>query len=196
MITIEDAAGLKFDEHRHVRCALEARAPNNAEGTGEAILTELAVKRPAHEPDRIIVGGMRGSDEAHRHMLQAMSTGHDGIARCDAALPQSPPREAVERLVNHGAVRRGAKPPDATGGAVIGNALRSDPCRRRAVLGALGRDLRDSPRQSFDHGHAAPLRRSHAVPVGSGPGSRAFGRTVPQWVDRLAPAGLADIDGR
>lgn len=74
IITIEDAAELKFDEHPHV-VRLEARAPN-AEGTGEVTIRELVVNALRMRPDRIIVGECR-SDEAI-DMLQAMNTGHDG----------------------------------------------------------------------------------------------------------------------
>lgn len=68
VITIEDAAELKFDEHPHV-VRLEARAPN-AEGTGEVTIRELVVNALRMRPDRIIVGECR-SDEAI-DMLQAM----------------------------------------------------------------------------------------------------------------------------
>ena len=72
VITIEDAAELKFDEHPHV-VRLEARAPN-AEGTGEVTIRELVVNALRMRPDRIIVGECR-SDEAI-DMLQAMKKGY------------------------------------------------------------------------------------------------------------------------
>ncbi len=74
VITIEDAAELKFDEHPHV-VRLEARG-RNAEGVGEVTIRELVVNALRMRPDRIIVGECR-SDEAI-DMLQAMNTGHDG----------------------------------------------------------------------------------------------------------------------
>lgn len=72
VITIEDAAELKFDEHPHV-VRLEARPPN-AEGTGEVTIRELVVNALRMRPDRIIVGECR-SEEAI-DMLQAMKKGY------------------------------------------------------------------------------------------------------------------------
>ena len=92
VITIEDAAELKFDEHPHV-VRLEARG-RNAEGVGEVTIRELVVNALRMRPDRIIVGECR-SDEAI-DMLQAMNTGHDGSL---TTLHANSPREAVDRLV-------------------------------------------------------------------------------------------------
>jgi pilus assembly protein CpaF len=92
IITIEDAAELKFNEHPHV-VRLEARAAN-AEGLGEVSIRELVVNALRMRPDRIIVGECR-ADEAI-DMLQAMNTGHDGSL---TTLHANSPHEAVDRLV-------------------------------------------------------------------------------------------------
>lgn len=74
IITIEDAAELRFQKHPHV-VRLEARA-RNAEGTGEVSIRDLVINALRMRPDRIIVGECRGSEALD--MLQAMNTGHDG----------------------------------------------------------------------------------------------------------------------
>lgn len=144
IITIEDAAELKFDEHPHV-VRLEARAPN-AEGTGEVTIRELVVNALRMRPDRIIVGECR-SDEAI-DMLQAMNTGHDGSL---TTLHANAPREAVERLVTM--VRFAVElPPDAIE-AQIGNALDLIVQTARRPGGA--RCISEIAEVSFDHGAAA-----------------------------------------
>lgn len=179
VITIEDAAELKFDEHPHV-VRLEARAAN-AEGTGEVTIRELVANSLRMRPDRIIVGECR-SEEAI-DMLQAMNTGHDGSL---TTLHANSPREAVDRLVTM--VRYGVDLPVDAIEAQIGNAfdlvvqtarrpngerciaeiasMAFDPEPRRCVLGALyRRDVGESCGQWLDY---------------------------PLWIDELAPAGLAD----
>lgn len=74
IITIEDSAELKFNEHHHV-VRLEAR-PRNAEGEGEISIRELVINSLRMRPDRIIVGECRSGEALD--MLQAMNTGHDG----------------------------------------------------------------------------------------------------------------------
>lgn len=74
IITIEDAAELKFKEGLHV-VSLEAR-PINSEGKGEVTIRELVQNALRMRPDRIIVGECRGGEALD--MLQAMNTGHDG----------------------------------------------------------------------------------------------------------------------
>lgn len=72
MVTIEDAAELKFRGHV-VR--LEARPPN-AEGKGRVSLADLVRTALRLRPDRIIVGEVRGPEALD--MIAAMNTGHDG----------------------------------------------------------------------------------------------------------------------
>ena len=179
VITIEDAAELKFDEHPHV-VRLEARAPN-AEGTGEVTIRELVVNALRMRPDRIIVGECR-SDEAI-DMLQAMNTGHDGSL---TTLHANAPREAVERLVTM--VRFAVElPPDAIE-AQIGNALDLIVQTARRPGGA--RCISEIAEVSFDHGRRrCVVRTLYRWEVGQEAG---FWLDCPQWVDRLAPMGLAD----
>lgn len=179
VITIEDAAELKFDEHPHV-VRLEARAPN-AEGTGEVTIRELVVNALRMRPDRIIVGECR-SDEAI-DMLQAMNTGHDGSL---TTLHANAPREAVERLVTM--VRFAVElPPDAIE-AQIGNALDLIVQTARRPGGA--RCISEIAEVSFDHGRRrCVVRTLYRWEVGQEAG---FWLDYPQWVDRLAPMGLAD----
>ena len=179
VITIEDAAELKFDEHPHV-VRLEARAPN-AEGTGEVTIRELVVNALRMRPDRIIVGECR-SDEAI-DMLQAMNRGHDGSL---TTLHANAPREAVERLVTM--VRFAVElPPDAIE-AQIGNALDLIVQTARRPGGA--RCISEIAEVSFDHGRRrCVVRTLYRWEVGQEAG---FWLDYPQWVDRLAPMGLAD----
>jgi len=92
IITIEDAAELRFTEHPHV-VRLEAR-PRNAEGSGEITIRDLMVNALRMRPDRIVVGECRGAEALD--MLQAMNTGHDGSL---TTLHANSPAEVVERLV-------------------------------------------------------------------------------------------------
>ena len=74
IVTIEDSAELRFNEHPHV-VRLEARQ-KNAEGIGEVSIRDLVINSLRMRPDRIVVGECRGAEALD--MLQAMSTGHDG----------------------------------------------------------------------------------------------------------------------
>ena len=79
IITIEDSAELRFDQHPHV-IRLEARRAN-AEGRGAVTIRDLVTNALRMRPDRIIVGECRGAEALD--MLQAMNTGHDGsITKC------------------------------------------------------------------------------------------------------------------
>ena len=92
VVTIEDAAELRFDTHPHV-VRLEARMAN-AEGRGEVSIRDLVVNALRMRPDRIIVGECRSAEALD--MLQAMCTGHDGSL---TSLHAGSPEEAVSRLV-------------------------------------------------------------------------------------------------
>lgn len=92
IVTIEDAAELRFDAHPHV-VRLEARMPN-AEGKGAVTIRELVTNALRMRPDRIIVGECRSAEALD--MLQAMCTGHDGSL---TSLHAGCPQEAVSRLV-------------------------------------------------------------------------------------------------
>ncbi|MDO4290919.1 MAG: CpaF family protein [Eggerthellaceae bacterium] len=92
IVTIEDSAELKFEQHPHV-VRLEAR-PRNAEGEGEVTIRDLVVNALRMRPDRIIVGECRSGEAID--MLQAMLTGHDGSL---TTLHANSPIDVVDRMV-------------------------------------------------------------------------------------------------
>ena len=92
IITIEDAAELRFTSHPHV-VRLEARM-KNIEGTGEITIRDLVVNALRMRPDRIVVGECRGAEALD--MLQAMNTGHDGSL---TTLHANSPADVISRLV-------------------------------------------------------------------------------------------------
>ena len=92
VITIEDSAELRFDQHPHV-VRLEARLAN-AEGRGMVTIRDLVTNALRMRPDRIIVGECRGAEALD--MLQAMNTGHDGSL---TTLHANSPAEVIPRLV-------------------------------------------------------------------------------------------------
>ncbi len=92
VITIEDSAELRFDQHPHV-VRLEARLAN-AEGRGAVTIRELVINALRMRPDRIVVGECRGAEALD--MLQAMNTGHDGSL---TTLHANSPAEVIPRLV-------------------------------------------------------------------------------------------------
>lgn len=92
VITIEDSAELRFDQHPHV-VRLEARLAN-AEGRGSVTIRELVINALRMRPDRIVVGECRGAEALD--MLQAMTTGHDGSL---TTLHANSPAEVIPRLV-------------------------------------------------------------------------------------------------
>jgi pilus assembly protein CpaF len=92
IVTIEDAAELRFSRHPHV-VRLESR-PRNAEGNGEISIRDLVINALRMRPDRIVVGECRGAEALD--MLQAMNTGHDGSL---TTLHANSPFEVSKRLV-------------------------------------------------------------------------------------------------
>ena len=92
IITIEDAAELRFTAHPHV-VRLEARM-RSAENTGEVTIRDLVINALRMRPDRIVVGECRGAEALD--MLQAMNTGHDGSL---TTLHANSPVEVMTRLV-------------------------------------------------------------------------------------------------
>jgi pilus assembly protein CpaF len=92
IITIEDAAELRFTTHPHV-VRLEARM-KNIEGTGEVSIRDLVTNALRMRPDRIVVGECRGAEALD--MLQAMNTGHDGSL---TTLHANSPGDVISRLV-------------------------------------------------------------------------------------------------
>lgn len=92
IVTIEDSAELRFDEHPHV-VSLESR-PENTEGKGEISIRDLVINSLRMRPDRIVVGECRGAEALD--MLQAMNTGHDGSL---TTLHANSTQEVANRLV-------------------------------------------------------------------------------------------------
>lgn len=92
IVTIEDSAELRFDEHPHV-VSLESR-PENTEGKGEISIRDLVINSLRMRPDRIVVGECRGEEALD--MLQAMNTGHDGSL---TTLHANSTQEVANRLV-------------------------------------------------------------------------------------------------
>ena len=90
IITIEDAAELRLQQHHVVR--LETRPPN-AEGQGEVVARDLVKNALRMRPDRIIVGEVRSAEALD--MLQAMNTGHEGSL---TTVHANSPRDALARL--------------------------------------------------------------------------------------------------
>lgn len=179
VITIEDAAELKFEEHPHV-VRLEARA-RNAEGLGEVTIRELVVNALRMRPDRIIVGECR-SDEAI-DMLQAMNTGHDGSL---TTLHANSPREAVDRLVTM--VRYAVDLPIDAIEAQIGNAF--DLVVQTARRPGGERCVSEIAAMAFDYDRrrcslATLYRRELRDREGSW-------LAYPDWVDELHAAGIAE----
>lgn len=91
IITIEDAAELKFSRHPHV-VRLEAREAS-IEGEGAVTIRDLVANALRMRPDRIVVGEVRGGEAID--MLSAMQTGHDGSL---TTLHAGSEEEAVVRL--------------------------------------------------------------------------------------------------
>lgn len=74
VITIEDSAELQITQVPNL-VRLETRNPNT-EGEGEITMSQLIRASLRMNPNRIIVGEVRGRETLD--MLQAMNTGHDG----------------------------------------------------------------------------------------------------------------------
>ncbi len=91
IITIEDSAELRFQNHPHV-VRLESRGVNT-EGVGEVTIRDLVINALRMRPDRIIVGECRGAEMLDA--LQAMNTGHEGSL---TTLHANSPKEAISRL--------------------------------------------------------------------------------------------------
>jgi pilus assembly protein CpaF len=90
VLTIEEAAELRLPVANWIRW--ETRPPN-IEGMGEVTQTHLVRNALRQNPDRIIVGEVRGGEALD--MLQAMSTGHRGSM---STLHANSPAAALDRL--------------------------------------------------------------------------------------------------
>ena len=74
MVTVEDSAELQIRAVPNL-VRMEARGPN-AEGEGAVTIADLIRAALRMNPDRIIVGEVRGKEALD--MVMAMNTGHDG----------------------------------------------------------------------------------------------------------------------
>jgi pilus assembly protein CpaF len=92
IITIEDAAELQLQQSHVIR--LETR-PLSLEGTGQVTQRDLVWNALRMQPDRIIVGEVRGAEAFD--MLQAMNTGHDGSI---STIHANSARDALTRVEN------------------------------------------------------------------------------------------------
>jgi pilus assembly protein CpaF len=73
IVTIEDAAELRLQQHHVVR--LESR-PASVEGKGEVTVRDLLRNALRMRPDRIVIGEVRGPEALD--LLTALNTGHEG----------------------------------------------------------------------------------------------------------------------
>lgn len=181
IITIEDSAELRFDQHPHV-VRLEARLAN-AEGKGEVTIRELVVNSLRMRPDRIIVGECRGPEAAD--MLQAMTSGHEGSL---TTLHANSPAEVVSRLVMM--VRYGMDLPVEAIREQIASALdlvvQQDrmPGGRRRITRVVQRNLSWRAGQS-------PDEIFEPVVYWDRHDKRYVWQAVPSWIDELVWNGTA-----
>lgn len=188
IVTIEDAAELRFDTHPHV-ARLEARMAN-AEGRGEITIRDLLVNSLRMRPDRIVVGECRSSEALD--MLQAMTTGHDGSL---TTLHAGSPQEAVARLVTM--VRYGMDIPTEVVEAQVIQALdvivqqdRTRGGKRRVMQIAVRRE--DSGKvasgQLVMRGDAAPYE---PIVIWNKRTKQYDWRSLPAWLEDLVLDGVA-----
>lgn len=178
IVTIEDAAELKFETHPHV-VRLEAR-PRNAEGIGEVTIRDLVINSLRMRPDRIVVGECRGGEALD--MLQAMNTGHDGSL---TTLHANSSRDVVERMVTM--VRYAVDLPVDAIEAQIGSAF--DLVVHVARSSAGMRYVAEVIEVGFDRDlRRCSMRRLYSRSSGENCGSW---EACPAWLDELPERGLA-----
>ena len=180
IVTIEDAAELRFDTHPHV-VRMETRMAN-AEGRGAVGIRDLVTNALRMRPDRIIVGECRGEETLD--MLQAMTTGHDGSL---TTLHAGSPREAMTRLVTM--VRYGKELPTEVIEGQIVSALDLIVQQDRVFGG--GRRITQivsRKRGFFEGGERFPY--STLVRWDKETGAYVWER-APEWIDELVIDGLA-----
>lgn len=119
LITIEDSLEIGLDRfedlHPDHEC-LEAREPNT-EGMGEFTLAQLVREALRMDPDRVIVGEVRGAEVLP--MLLAMSQGNDG-SMCSVHADSS--KGVFGRLAMYAAMTRERLEPDVTN-LLVANAV-------------------------------------------------------------------------
>ncbi len=90
IVTIEDAAELRLQQHHVVR--LESR-PASVEGKGEVTVRDLLRNALRMRPDRIVIGEVRGPEALD--LLTALNTGHEGAL---STLHANSTADALNRL--------------------------------------------------------------------------------------------------
>jgi pilus assembly protein CpaF len=90
IVTIEDAAELRLQQHHVVR--LESR-PAGVEGKGEVTVRDLLRNALRMRPDRIVIGEVRGPEALD--LLTALNTGHEGAL---STLHANSAADALNRL--------------------------------------------------------------------------------------------------
>jgi pilus assembly protein CpaF len=90
IVTIEDAAELRLQQHHVVR--LESR-PASVEGKGEVTVRDLLRNALRMRPDRIVIGEVRGAEAMD--LLVALNTGHRGAL---STVHANGPADAIRRL--------------------------------------------------------------------------------------------------
>jgi pilus assembly protein CpaF len=183
IITIEDAAELRLQQHHVVR--LESRPPN-LEGQGEVTIRDLVRNSLRMRPDRIIVGEIRSSEVLD--MLQAMNTGHEGSM---ATVHANSARDAVARLMTMLGLSGVQLSPEIMAQLVaravhlIVHVTRTREGRRRisSIVEVLGHE-----------GVEVKMQEIFAYQAQGGTGSKPCGRFVrsarTHFVDRFTAAGL------
>lgn len=180
IVTIEDAAELRFDTHPHV-VRMETRMAN-AEGRGAVGIRDLMTNALRMRPDRIIVGECRGEEALD--MLQAMTTGHDGSL---TTLHAGSPREAMARLVTM--VRYGMELPTEVIEGQIVSALDLIVQQDRVFGGGRRITQIASRKRGFFEGDER-FPYSTLVRWDKEAGAYVW-ECVPEWIDELVVDGLA-----
>jgi pilus assembly protein CpaF len=110
IVTIEDAFELgidRFEDAHPDHDALQSRAPN-MEGTGAVSMSDLARMALRMDPDRVVIGEVRGSEAFP--MLLAMSQGNNG-SMC--TIHADSPRNVFPKLLAYVAMAQTGVPADA-----------------------------------------------------------------------------------
>ena len=132
VITIEDSAELQL---RHIEnlVSLETRRANS-QGEGSVTIAELIKASLRMNPDRIVVGEIRGAEALD--MLQAMNTGHDGSLSTGHANSAREMLTRIETMVLSG----------STGAGLPLDAIRGQMASALDIIVHLGR-VRDRSRK-------------------------------------------------
>lgn len=181
VITIEDSAELRFDQHPHV-VRLEARLAN-AEGRGAVTIRELVINALRMRPDRIVVGECRGAEALD--MLQAMNTGHDGSL---TTLHANSPAEVIPRLVMM--VRYGMDLPTEIIEEQIASAL-DLVIQQDRLSGGKRRITQIAMRDESDAGMTREHRRFVPVVKWDRRTQRYEWNRLPAWIEDLPFMGMA-----